>query len=238
MTTVVLLPGLICDDAVWSAQTKALKAEGYETLVIDYGNLSSLSSMASHALRNAPEHFILFGHSMGGRIALEVARQAPERVTGLVLMDTGHLALASGAAGQQEVAGRLALVNVAKTDGMREMGKRWMKNMVLPKHLEDEVLCNAILDMIERKTPEQFEGQQTALINRPAASDVLKSLSCATCFITGDQDAWSPLERHYDMAALVPRKSPVYSIQDSGHMSTMEQPERVNEAIMAWIKTV
>lgn len=235
MKTVLLLPGLVCDYANWSSQQQALRAAGYETLVIDYRNSDSIFQMAKIALTQAPDQFILIGHSMGGRVALEVINQAPDRVKSLILMDTGYLPLAQGEQGRQEVSGRMALVALAKKEGMRAMGGRWMQGMLLPEHLKDQSQCNAILDMIERKTPSQFERQQNALIHRPDATEVLTSLTCPTCFICGDQDAWSPLQRHYDMARFVPG-APVFSIKNSGHMSTMEQPEQVNEVILSWLK--
>ncbi|GAB3098039.1 alpha/beta hydrolase [Aestuariicella hydrocarbonica] len=238
MTTVVLLPGLICDHANWAAQQEALLDAGYETLIIDYGNADTIAHMAKIVLSQAPEQFIVIGHSMGGRVALEVVRQASERVTALILMDTGYLPLAQNQQGQQEVAGRMALVEQAQRDGMRAMGELWMQGMVLPEHLQDQQLCNAILDMIERKTPEQFANQQHALIDRPNARAVLSALTCPTCFICGDQDAWSPLERHHEMARLVPGAPPVFSIKNSGHMSTMEQPESVNDVILSWLQTL
>lgn len=235
MSVVVLLPGLICDKAVWRSQAKALNAQGYETIVIDYGRLSDLREMASLALRLVPQSFILIGHSMGGRIAMEIVRQAPERVCALAAMDTGYLALAEGEAGRREVQGRMELIDLAKEQGMRAMGKRWMQGMVLPEHLNDAGLCEEILDMIERFSVEQFAGQQNALINRPDASGVLSSLERPTCFICGDQDAWSPLENHHEMAK-VASHALVYSIPSSGHMTTMEQPEKVNEVLSFWLE--
>ncbi|EAR08635.1 alpha/beta fold hydrolase [Reinekea blandensis] len=237
MNSALLLPGLICDGAVWSAQETALNQADIATQVVDFGDLNRLHHMATHALAGAPEKFILIGHSMGGRVALEIARQAPERIQALVLMDTGYLPLADGDKGQQEVASRLALVKKAKEQGMREMGQEWMQGMVLPEHLQNERLCNDILDMIERKTDTQFAAQQSALLNRYDASDVLKTLTCPTCFICGDQDAWSPLSRHYEMAKLA-SDAPVYSIRNSGHMTTMEQPEQVNEVLLSWLNSL
>lgn len=237
MMNALLLPGLICDYAVWTSQEEALNAENIATQVVDFGDLNRLHHMATHALASAPDKFILIGHSMGGRVALEVARQAPERIKALILMDTGYLPLAKGDKGQQEVDSRLALVEKAKNQGMREMGEEWMQGMVLPAHLKNEALCNDILDMIERKTDTQFAAQQSALINRQDATDVLKNLNCPTCFICGDQDAWSPLDRHYEMAKLVPGSN-VFSIKNSGHMSTIEQPQRVNEVILSWLKSL
>ncbi|WP_299205538.1 alpha/beta hydrolase [uncultured Amphritea sp.] len=235
MTPTIFLPGLICDAAVWSDQSDLFTRQGISNQVIDYGDADSLGRMAEIAIAQSPERFILIGHSMGGRVAMEVARRVPEKISHLILMDTGYLPLNKGDAGKQEVSGRLALVEMAREQGMRVMGEAWMQGMVLPAHLQDSQLCNAILDMIERKTVQQFEHQQTALIERPDATDVLQSLRCPTLFISGDQDSWSPLERHYEMAALVPG-SEVIAIEQSGHMCTMEQPKAVNEALTHWLQ--
>ena len=235
MTAIVFLPGLICDQAVWLSQIDAFSEKGISCQVIDYGSANSLSHMAEIAIEQAPEKFILIGHSMGGRVAMEVARQAPEKISHIVLMDTGYLPLAEGDAGEKEIAGRQALIDTAAKQGMRAMGNVWMQGMVHPERLDDAALCNKILDMIERKTVEQFEAQQTALIQRPDATDVLRYLDCTTLFICGTEDAWSPLERHYDMAKLVP-DSQVVAIEQSGHMSTMEQPQAVNEVLLNWLE--
>ncbi|MBN0987242.1 alpha/beta fold hydrolase [Amphritea pacifica] len=235
MSALVFLPGLICDHAVWQSQVDDLIQQGYECQVIDYGNADSLAEMARITLDLAPESCVLAGHSMGGRVALEVARQAPQRLSHLVLMDTGYLPLAPGAAGEKERAGRMALIEKARHHGMRTMGQEWMQGMVLPQHLKDTKLCNTILDMIERKTVAQFEAQQTALLNRPDATEVLRSLSCPTLFICGSDDLWSPVSQHEAMAELVVH-SRVQVIAQSGHMSTMEQPEAVTQALTEWLE--
>ena len=235
MSNIVFLPGLVCDEAVWLHQADTLIKQGHEVQIMDFGTLDSLAEMASFTLQQAAQKFILVGHSMGGRVALEVMRQSHDRVLSLVLMDTGYLPRASGNAGRQEIDSRMNLVALAKEKGMRTMGERWMQGMVLPDHLENKSLCNDILDMIERKSTTQFENQQRALIDRPDATEVLKSLSCHTCIICGDQDVWSPFERHVTMAELV-ENAELHSITASGHMSTMEQPEQVSEILLSWVK--
>ncbi|SEQ07808.1 Pimeloyl-ACP methyl ester carboxylesterase [Amphritea atlantica] len=235
MSAIVFLPGLICDQAVWEDQVKELLHRGFECQVIDYGNADSLTEMAYIALEQAPESFALVGHSMGGRVAMEVARQAPQRITQLVLMDTGYLPLAPGSAGEKERAGRMALIEKARQQGMRIMGQEWMQGMVLPQHLKDEPLCNAILNMIERKTVAQFEAQQTALLTRPDATDVLRSLNCPTLFICGSDDLWSPVSQHEAMSEQV-ADSIIEVIAHSGHMCTMEQPQAVNQALIHWLQ--
>ncbi|GAB3091201.1 alpha/beta hydrolase [Pseudomaricurvus hydrocarbonicus] len=201
-------------------------AAGYKTLIMDYGNVDSIAQMAGVVLSQAPEEFIVIGHSMSGRVALEVVRQAAERVTALILMDTDELPLAQESTRTARSCRAHNAGGAGKHDGMRAMDT----GMVLPKHLQDQKLCDAILDMIERKTQEQFAHQQHALIHRPMPAS---ALTCPTCSICGNQDTWSPLERHHDMAKLAPGAPPVFSIQNSGHLTTMEQPESVKDVILS-----
>ena len=93
----VLVPGLMCDHAVWAPVLPALAA-GRRCHVIDHGDARSLATMASRLLDSAPARFALAGHSMGARVALEVVRQAPARVSRLALLDTGYLPRPAGAA--------------------------------------------------------------------------------------------------------------------------------------------
>ena len=100
--TLLLLPGLLCDATVWEMQARDLALQA-DCRVANYGSLDSLTAMARHVLAMAPgEDFALAGHSMGGRVALEVVRLAPHRVCRLALLDTGYQPLAAGAAGEQE----------------------------------------------------------------------------------------------------------------------------------------
>ena len=117
MSTLVLLPGLLCDAAVWAPQVAALSGR-IECHVPHYGELDSLGAMAEHVLVTAPaQRFALAGHSMGGRVAFEVWRRAPERVERLALLDTSYHPLADGEAGETERRGRHALLETARVPG-------------------------------------------------------------------------------------------------------------------------
>src|SRR5262245_34932037 len=98
---VVLLPGLVCDAAVWAHAAAALGARA-SVQIAHHGELDSLGGMAEKVLREALPRFALAGHSMGGRVALEVLRRAPERIAALALLDTGVAALPAGEAGERE----------------------------------------------------------------------------------------------------------------------------------------
>jgi len=231
--TLVLVPGLLCDDTVWQPQAAVLGAR-VQLQVARHGTADSLGRMAEQILDLAPPRFALAGHSMGGRVALEVLARAPERVTRLALMDTGHEGLAAGEAGERERAGRMRLVAIARAQGMRAMGADWVRGMVHPRRVDDTALIGAILDMIERSTPDLFEGQQNALLARPDRSGLLPTIRVPTLVLCGHEDAWSNLDRHRVIAGLIP-SSVLVDIPDCGHMCTMEQPEAVGAALLAWL---
>lgn len=235
---ILFLPGLMCDEAVWRHQQSGLAARA-ESFVAQYHDVDSIAAMATKVLADSPfDQFSLAGHSMGGRVALEIMRQAPQRVRRLALLDTGYEALAPGAAGEAETTKRMELLDYARTHGMRDMGKtRWAPGMVHPKHV-DSAVFDEILAMIERRSPEQFHAQIKALLGRPDASPVLRSIACPTYLICGRQDAWSPYERHEVMRDMIPAPyATLIAIEDSGHMSTMEQPDAVTAALAKWLES-
>lgn len=170
---------------------------------------------------------------MGGRVALEVVRLAPQRVKRLALLDTGVDPIAAGDPGVQERDKRMELLRIARSEGMRAMGEKWARGMVHEDHLASP-LFGEILDMIERRTPDIFAAQIRALLNRPDARAVLRELRCPTLVLCGRQDAWSPLSRHEEMHSLC-HGSELAVIEHSGHMTTMEQPDAVSRALLDWI---
>lgn len=229
----VLLPGLLCDRAVWAPQIEAL-GERVACQVAHYGLLDSLQAMARHVLATAPAGaFSLAGHSMGGRVAFEVWRLAPERVRRLALLDTASHPLAPGEAGETERAGRLRLLDLARRDGMRAMARDWARGMVHESRLGGPVF-DAILDMFERSTPEVFAAQIQALLQRPDADPLLPTIACPTLVLCGRDDAWSTPARHEHLRARIPGSTLVV-VERCGHMSTMEQPEAVTQAMAAWL---
>ncbi|NVO05552.1 MAG: alpha/beta fold hydrolase [Rhodoferax sp.] len=231
--TLVLLPGLVCDRAVWAPQIQAVSAR-VDCHVVDYGLRDSLGAMARHVLDTAPAaSFALAGHSMGGRVAMEVLRLAPERVHHLALLDTGTHPLAEGEAGAREKAGRLALLELAQSQGMRAMAAQWARPMVHPSR-HGTPLFDAVLDMLARSSAEHFAAQVNALLTRPDAAPVLPTITCPTLVLTGREDLWSPPEQHARMADAI-AGAQLCIVEQCGHMSTLERPETVNAAFARWL---
>lgn len=229
----VLLPGLLCDHAVWAPQIQGLGAR-VDAHVVHYGERDSLAAMAQHVLDTAPTpRFALAGHSMGGRVALEVWRQAPERVTRLALLDTSYHPLAPGEAGENEKLGRHTLLEKAQREGMRPMAAEWARGMVHESRIGGPVF-EAILDMFERSSPVVFAAQIKALLDRPDADPLLPTIACPTLVLCGREDAWSTPARHEHLHARI-AGSRLVVVERCGHMSTMEQPEAVTIAIREWL---
>jgi pimeloyl-ACP methyl ester carboxylesterase len=229
----MFLPGLLCDRAVWEPQIAAL-SQRYDCLVADYGNADSLTAMARSALESAPPRFSLVGHSMGGRVALELMRNAAQRIARLALLDTGYQPRPEGEAGEAEARKRYRLLDMARSQGMRAMGREWVQGMVHPERLQDRGLMDPIMAMIERKTPGIFAAQVSALLTRPSAEAVLRAIHCQTLILCGRQDSWSPLARHEEMARMI-TGARLAVIEDSGHMITLERPDAVTAELERWL---
>ncbi len=230
----LLSPGLLCDEATWQAQIETLSAHA-DCIVARHGMADSIEAMTRQALQLLPPDrpFSVAGHSMGGRCALEIAHVAPERLQRLVLLDTGYQARPPGAVAETEAAQRADLLAVARSQGMRAMGRQWARGMVHPSRWDSPVFED-ILRMVERFTPEQFAVQIQALLHRPDATILLPQIKVPTLLICGREDTWSPLARHQQMQRLIPG-SQLEVIADCGHMSTMEQPAAVSQALAAWL---
>jgi len=231
--TALLLPGLLCDRALWAAQLQTL-GKRVRCLVPTYGELDSVPAMAAAVLAQAPPQFVLVGHSLGGRVALEIMRTAAARVSALALLNTGYQPRAAGAAGDSEARERQALLERAAAAGMRAMGREWLERMVHPARLADRVLIEAILAMIERCPPQVFAAQIRALLNRPDATAVLTAIRCPTLLLCGREDRWSPPARHEAMAHLI-GDSRLAVIEQCAHMSPMERPAEVGAQLSQWL---
>jgi pimeloyl-ACP methyl ester carboxylesterase len=231
----LLLPGLICDQTVWQQQIDALSDVAVCTCA-DYGSLDSIPAMAEAVLRLAPERFSIAGHSMGGRVALEVYRLAPHRVERIALLNTGSLARPTGEAGEEEARKRGQLVTLAHSKGMHAMLRQWLPPMIDSRRINDAALVNAIIEMMSRKTPDIFAAQVQALLARPEAGAVLDQIRCPALLLTGREDGWSTPEQHRTMAAKI-AGSQIAIVPDCGHMSMLERPTEVSAALRAWLYT-
>ena len=233
-TPLLLVPGLMCDHTSWAPMLPFLDAHIAHTTV-DHGDADSLVGMAERILQNAPAVFDLAGHSMGGRVALEVMRIAPHRVRRLALLGTGYRAKESGEAGAEELRKRQVLLDIARTQGVRAMAMEWVKPMVAPSRLPNTDFVEQIVAMITRKSEDIYKRQIKALLERPDASDVLSHIQIPTLVMAGAFDGWATPAQHQDIANHIPAKPEVAVIGPSGHMMMMEEPQLVAQHFNQWL---
>lgn len=231
--SLLLLPGHACDRAVWELLLPRLGVLA-DCRIPDFADEPSLGGMAERVLADAPPTFALAGHSMGGRVALEIVRRAPERVERLALLDTGCRVCPKGAAGEEERARRHAMLTVAREQGMAALGRLVVQSMVLPSRHGDAALVDAILAMVARQSVERIARQVVALLERPDASAALRDYAAPLLVICGAEDRVSPVAQNRELIELNPRARFVV-LRDCGHMAPMEQPTRVAELLVEWL---
>jgi Predicted hydrolases or acyltransferases (alpha/beta hydrolase superfamily) len=226
----VLLPGLICDARIWAPQVEAL---GDAVIAVDgYGEADSLSAMADQVLEQAPARFAVVGHSMGGRVALEVFRKAPTRLAGIGLISTGvHLPKPN------EAEGRFALLARGVEEGMDALIDAWLPPMVWEPNRLKPRLMDDLWQMCSDAGLDMFERQIRALLARPEVESLLPQIRCPALVATGAYDAWAPPVQHEAIAAAIPGASYAV-IPDSGHMLPVEQPEAMTALLTTWLDQV
>jgi pimeloyl-ACP methyl ester carboxylesterase len=228
MQPLFLLSGLLCDETVWSDVPRRL-ADIADVHVVSFGGVSSIATMASRVLAVAPPRFALAGHSMGGRVALEIWRTAPSRVTALGLLNTGvHPTRDS------EHDSRGHLVRLARNYGMAALAAEWLPPMLGASPGRVAQLMPALTAMVERSTPDSFAGQIEALLRRPDARPVLATITVPTLLLSGTNDTWSSLTQHADMQQSV-RHATLVEIAGAGHMAPVERPDAVARALRGWL---
>jgi pimeloyl-ACP methyl ester carboxylesterase len=225
--TWILLHGLLCDADTWSDFIGPLSRTGH-VLAARLSGIGSLPGAAQAVLEQAAGPLVVVGHSMGGRVALEMARQAPERVRGLVLMNTGYRGLGEG-----EIAKRQAIADAARAGGIAAIADDWLDGMIAPDTRGDAALMARMRAMVLRSTVDSFTGQIQALVERPDAADLLPRIACPALLMSGTHDRWSPLSRHEDMARRIPGAE-LGAIEGAGHMAPFEAPAACVARILDW----
>jgi len=227
MTTLVLIPGLASDRIVWEPLAEAA-AGLFPVHHADVTTQASITEMAESVLAAVDGPIIAVGHSMGGRVAMEMARLAPDRIEGLVLANTGHNPKREG-----EEVKRQAMVDLGN-ESMDRLAEQWLPGMLDPARVSDEVLFAELKKMVLRAGADVHERQIWALVGRPNASAYLKDITCPVLLVTARQDAWSPIAQHEEIAAAVADPELV-TIENAGHFAPVERPAETTAAIMEWL---
>jgi pimeloyl-ACP methyl ester carboxylesterase len=223
----LLLSGLLCDETIWADIPERL-GDVADVRVVSFRGFSSIAAMAQHVLTEACGEFAAAGHSMGGRVALEVLRAAPHRVRGLALLNTGVHTVRDG-----EQQSRSRLLRLAYEQGMSALAAAWLPPLMAGGARMAELMPR-LTAMVERSTPESYAGQINALLNRPEALPVLPTIAVPTLLLSGSEDAWSPISQHETMRRRIPHAT-LFEVHGAGHMAPIERPDAVAVALREWL---
>ncbi len=224
----LLCPGLLNDARVFAPQLAALGAR-VDSRVADLASNESLAEMAEAALAQAPPRFALLGFSMGGYVAFEILRRAPERVVRLALLDTS-----ARPDTPEQTAQRQALLRLARTGTFKGVTPRLLPRLVHPSRLADPTVTEPIFAMAASIGRDGFLRQQTAIMGRPDNRSLLAAIRVPTLVLCGRDDQLTPPALSEEVAAAVPGAELVL-VDECGHVSPLERPDIVTAALAAWL---
>ncbi|NGX98383.1 MAG: alpha/beta fold hydrolase [Candidatus Afipia apatlaquensis] len=226
---IVLVPGLACSPRIYEPQIPSLWRQG-AVLVANHARGGDMAAIARRILAEAPLRFSLAGHSMGGYIVFEMFRQAPERISRLAFLNT------SARPEMPELTEkRRVMINEVKQGGYRAVMDRLFANFVHPALARDEHLHRIVLDMADDVGPDAFVWQLEAISGRIDSRPTLAKIKCPTLVLTSDTDSMMPPDASSEIANGIPGAKLV-TIQDCGHLTQLEKPQAVTDALLDWLE--
>ncbi|BAI72277.1 alpha/beta family hydrolase [Azospirillum sp. B510] len=226
--TLILLPGMPLDAALWDHQVRHL-GDIAAPQVVELADCSSIATMAYKVLTQAPDRFAVAGLSMGGYVALEILRRAPERVRRLALLDTNARPDTAEA-----TATRREAVALAHQGRYGQVIRAALPRLIHPDRLADDGFVRSVLAQMERVGVDGYAREQQAIIDRPDSRPGLAAIRCPTLVICGRQDILTPPALHEEMADAIP-SARLALIEACGHLSAMEQPQAVTALMRDWL---
>lgn len=232
MPSLILLPGLASDETLWRDQLPMLRARGPVHVTQVHARFQTLPAMATALLAEHAGPLILIGTSMGGILALEVLRQAPERVHALALL---------GSSARPDTPEMLQLreqaIALFETGRMDEVLRANVPFAFHPSKADDPALVADYLAMVRRAGPEQLVRQNRAIMARADSRPLLASIRCPLLVACGQDDLLTPPECAMEIAAAV-AGAQLELLPDCGHLLTLEQPERINALLAGWLDSL
>lgn len=228
------IPGLMNDARVWKNQRDAFAADR-DVRIADSATHDTIAALATQALANAPgERFALAGFSLGGYVALEMIRQAPDRVAALALVDTGPRPDTPDA-----TAMRLRMIAAvdAGPANFDAVLAGYLPRLVHPSRVDDAALIESLASMARAVGIAGFVRQQNAAMTRRDSRPSLRDIHCPTLVFCSREDQITPLALSEEMAALIPGARLVVA-ETCGHMAPFEQPAALNDAMAGWLESV
>ena len=226
---ILLVPGLVCSPRIYAPVVPALWRFGPVT-VANHIRDDNMGAIARRILAEAPPRFALAGHSMGGYIAFEIMRQAPERVAKLALLNTQARPDTPEATTRRR--GQIAR---AQAGEYRAILDELFSGFVHPSRRDDASLRQLVHDMGDDVGPEAFVRQQTAIMSRPDSRPTLAWIKCPTLVLSSDEDNMVPNSLSTEMASGIPGAKLIV-IPQCGHLTPSEQPQATADALVQWLR--
>ena len=217
----ILLPGQLCDEALWGPQIAALGSIA-EIRVADLTLDDNIEAMADRVLAFAAPIFALAALSLGGYVALEIVTRVPERVSRLALMNTSARPDTEGQSDRRERS-----VRAARIGAFKGVTPRFLPTILHPENAADPEIAEIVLAMTERVGRRAFERQQAAAMDRPDFLPLLGHIRCPTLVIGGRQDRVTPPALQEEIAAGI-AGARLEILERCGHLAPLEQPRAVN----------
>jgi len=224
----LLVPGLLCSARLYTPQLTALWPHG-PVMVAEHRRDADVAAIAARILSHAPPRFALAGLSMGGYIAFAMMRQAPERIVKLALLDTS-----ARPDTPEQTAARETFIATAQAGRLNEVVDTLTPRLLHKSRHGDAALVRTIRDMADDTGVTAFVQQQRAIVSRPDSRPLLSSIACPTLVLVGDGDELTPPAVSQEMADGI-AGARLTVVPGCGHLSTLEQPEAVNAALVAWL---
>ena len=226
---VVLVPGLACSPRIYDPQIPSLWRQG-PVFIANHARGGDMAAIARRILAEAPLRFALAGHSMGGYIIFEMFRQAPERISRLAFLNTSARPEAPEVTEKRRV-----MIQEVKQGGYRAVMDRLFANFVHPALARDEHLHRIVLDIADDVGPDAFVWQLEAITGRIDSRPTLATIKCPTLVLTSDTDNMMPPDASSEIASAIPGAKLV-TIQDCGHLTQLEKPQAVTDALLYWLE--
>jgi pimeloyl-ACP methyl ester carboxylesterase len=225
---VVLVSGQLLTAECWAPQIPRLSRD-YDLRFADHTRDSDIGAMAERLLAEAPERFHLVAHAMGGFIAFEVLRQAPERILSLAL-----LATLAPADGPQQTERRQGYIRLVEAGRFAEVVEERIPILVHPARREDQALLATVRRMALSTGAETFMIQQRAIMSRPDSRGILAAVAVPTLLVWGRRDGITTLTHQQEMAEGIPGAR-LEIVEDCGHLLTLERPDTVTDLLGDWL---
>lgn len=229
MEPLVLIPGTLCASALWEHQYRGFSADR-EIIIPDITQDVSVKEMAERILNNVSGSFSLAGLSLGGIVAMEIMKEAPERVNKLALLDTNPYPPT-----KEQVELWNNQQKQLQAGGFEQMvSEQFLPSAVFQEHAGESVK-EVIRQMSKDVGEEGFFKQLEANKTRPGAVDVLSAVKCPALVLAGRQDALCGPSMQEDLAKKIPNAKLVL-IDQCGHLSPLDQPEAVTAVLSYWLQ--